>query len=292
MGNGQAKRSKDSRPKNTCFNLKESKPIDCNARKAQALDFKHKGISAYISRQYSVAINHFKRSVEFDKTGEVLAYIALCYIHQNAYDIALIYAAEAIKRDANNDRYYRIKGCILMSLTKEQKDIRPAKQAIDDYITALSIKATEVNYCNYYNARKLVYLFKQREDIDRKQQLKKRLAKYGINANKFLRHNFYDTETRDIPDYYTCPITLDIIKEPVTAISGTSYEKHALLEYFKHNNYKDPINPVKYTQGWAWVPNEALQKSINLFYKKEPWAFDYDGGQNPDYFEINFHIEE
>lgn len=276
----------------TCFKRKDSKPLDYYDRKSQALDNKHKGFKAYLSGQYYIAIEYYKKSVEFDKTGEVFAYISICYRELTEHDIALVHIAEAIKLDANNDRYYQIKGSILMELTKIHRNVKFAKEAIDDYIMALNISDYEINYRNYYNARKLVYLFQQSEDLQRKKWLVKKLNRYQINFGKFLKPNLYENKGNKIPDFYTCPITLDIIKNPVCAISGTSYEKSALLEHFELTEFKDPINSTKYNPRWAWISNTGLKKSINQFYKKEPWAFKFADGDELNYFDIKFSIKD
>ena len=44
----------------------------------------------------------------------------------------------------------------------------------------------------------------------------------------------------NIPDDYICPITNDIMFNPVIAADGLSYEQSAILEWFKYGNIVSP----------------------------------------------------
>ena len=45
---------------------------------------------------------------------------------------------------------------------------------------------------------------------------------------------------RPLPDYYYCPITFEIIQEPVIGPSGTTYELEAIVQWLRNNNNTSP----------------------------------------------------
>lgn len=47
-------------------------------------------------------------------------------------------------------------------------------------------------------------------------------------------------EYRPLPDYYYCPITFEIIQEPVIGPSGTTYELEAIVQWLRNNNNTSP----------------------------------------------------
>ena len=45
----------------------------------------------------------------------------------------------------------------------------------------------------------------------------------------------------DIPEFFLCRITDDLMRDPVMLSSGFSYEREAILKHFKHNGHVDPL---------------------------------------------------
>lgn len=46
--------------------------------------------------------------------------------------------------------------------------------------------------------------------------------------------------SNNIPDDYICPLTQDIMNNPVMAADGHSYEQSAILEWLKNGNIVSP----------------------------------------------------
>jgi hypothetical protein len=46
----------------------------------------------------------------------------------------------------------------------------------------------------------------------------------------------------EIPHEFICPITGELMKEPVVIASGRSYEKKSILEWFSKGRITDPIS--------------------------------------------------
>src|ERR1700736_5690918 len=75
-------------------------------------------------------------------------------------------------------------------------------------------------------------------------------------------------QTMETPSAYICPITSEIMKEPVlNKISGHTYEKDSITTWLEKNN-TDPITREKSTIQ-DLVPNRALKEAIVNFQDEE-----------------------
>ncbi len=69
------------------------------------------------------------------------------------------------------------------------------------------------------------------------------------------------------PDEYMCPITGELLREPVTLDSGKTYERAAILEWFEYGNTTCPLTrlPVDTTN---LTVNTTLQRSIQSWHQQ------------------------
>jgi ankyrin repeat protein len=72
-----------------------------------------------------------------------------------------------------------------------------------------------------------------------------------------------------IPDGYECPITGEIMQNPVMAADGHSYEKAAIEEWFRKGNHRSPLTGEKLPHRTLTV-NWNLKKLITTFLAKRP----------------------
>eukprot|EP00029_Vermamoeba_vermiformis_P001439 TRINITY_DN1160_c0_g1_i1.p1 TRINITY_DN1160_c0_g1~~TRINITY_DN1160_c0_g1_i1.p1 ORF type:complete len:585 (-),score=142.08 TRINITY_DN1160_c0_g1_i1:52-1806(-) len=72
----------------------------------------------------------------------------------------------------------------------------------------------------------------------------------------------------DIPGDIVCPITMEIMKEPVVSTSGYSFEKSAIERHLSTSQF-DPITRVA-CQMADLRPNHALKRRIEEFLKNNP----------------------
>ena len=72
------------------------------------------------------------------------------------------------------------------------------------------------------------------------------------------------------PDAFICPITYDIMVDPVVASDGNSYERAAIVDWFSRNN-TSPITREP-------MPNTLIQNR-NLKKMIQEWQAE-NGGQN------------
>lgn len=74
-------------------------------------------------------------------------------------------------------------------------------------------------------------------------------------------NNFEDTE---VPDEYVCPITHEIMREPVKCSDGFIYEKAAINEWFLCGKYTSPMTNASLSDT-SITPAIALRNAICTF---------------------------
>ena len=79
--------------------------------------------------------------------------------------------------------------------------------------------------------------------------------------------NLFDTE--DIPNDCICPITQDLMEDPVVAADGYSYERSAIAEWLRRGGKNSPVTGAKLAHT-KLVPNHRLKSIINDFKEKSP----------------------
>jgi len=75
-------------------------------------------------------------------------------------------------------------------------------------------------------------------------------------------------ETPDIPRHFLCPITLNLMDDPVVAQDGESYERRA-MEAWMHNNPTSPLHHTAITDTRLY-PNRALKVLIKAYTSAHP----------------------
>ncbi|KAI9910317.1 hypothetical protein PsorP6_010559 [Peronosclerospora sorghi] len=71
-----------------------------------------------------------------------------------------------------------------------------------------------------------------------------------------------------IPDYFLCPINMEIMQDPVTTPNGISYERHCLEQHLQHNGSIDPLTRKQLTHTHTLVlirHGESEWNRKNLF---------------------------
>ncbi|KAL3160114.1 hypothetical protein ABBQ32_010891 [Trebouxia sp. C0010 RCD-2024] len=71
---------------------------------------------------------------------------------------------------------------------------------------------------------------------------------------------------------FTCPLTMEVFRDPVMTPSGLSYERSALLEHIRKVGAFDPITRQKMTAGQL-VTNIALRSATLQYLDEHPWAW-------------------
>ncbi len=68
----------------------------------------------------------------------------------------------------------------------------------------------------------------------------------------------FEDDNSAIPDELRCPITHEVMREPVVAADGYSYEKEAITEWINTGNASSPMT------GEAMIENPILIPNLNL----------------------------
>ncbi|KAF7235241.1 WD repeat, SAM and U-box domain-containing protein 1 [Varanus komodoensis] len=132
-----------------------------------------------------------------------------------------------------------------------------------------------------HNLQDLVDIFK-RNNIDGKELLsltKESLAddlkieSLGLRSKVLRKISELRTEMNSacvgIPDEFLCPITRELMKEPVIAADGYSYEKQAMENWIVKKRHSSPMTNLP-LQKLVLIPNRSLKMAINRWLETHP----------------------
>ena len=80
----------------------------------------------------------------------------------------------------------------------------------------------------------------------------------------------YSDQMRSIPDGFICPITQDVMKDPVMLMDGHSYERKAIEDWLTRSN-RSPLTNEILSDRTVLLDNYALKSSIESFTKNNPY---------------------
>ena len=109
--------------------------------------------------------------------------------------------------------------------------------------------------------KKVKFLIEQEKKEDSLNYLKCYLNDVGLlkKNEKFLEKNVLTKQ--NVQDGLLCPISLEIIKKPLTTPIGHSYEEEQFIKYVKTAGLiKDPCTSKEFKDIEMCYPNYALEK--------------------------------
>lgn len=76
----------------------------------------------------------------------------------------------------------------------------------------------------------------------------------------------------EIPGCFTCPLTMDVFRDPVISPSGSSYEHSVLKAHLEKAGSFDPITrqPIEKSN---LIRNLNLRSAAHLYLQEHPWAW-------------------
>jgi TPR repeat protein len=80
---------------------------------------------------------------------------------------------------------------------------------------------------------------------------------------------FEDEQDLEVPDAYECPITTELMQDPVVVADGRSYERTAIEEWFRKGHSTSPMTNEKLPHR-TLIPNINLRNLIQDFIAKRP----------------------
>jgi len=125
----------------------------------------------------------------------------------------------------------------------------------------------------YYYKEKQVNFFAKNELSN---YLQEPISNYSATAEEgnklkqdlmdFLEGVDDNEDDQKIPDYLMCPITCDLILDPVLLSSGHTYEREEIQKHFSQNGHKDPVTNESVND--KTIDNINLKQAIEDFIKR------------------------
>ncbi|KAM3136167.1 hypothetical protein pb186bvf_011789 [Paramecium bursaria] len=253
-------------------------------------------------KQYQKAIDFYNKAIEMTDGSE--SYIfknrGEAYKMNRQLDLGLKDAIQAIELDDKNIKAHLLCGQILAEIGKFENSTSSIQTAITRLTKSLTLCAGQKK--QFYEAELSKYIYRAKKLLWFKQQeLERNSKREAIHQYKQVIE--FDPHKEDklqkfiqvigdpdkppnleIPHYFICKITLDIMENPVTVESGHSYEKDVLIEHLQKNGPIDPATrePIS----GQFYTNHNLKQGIEYFLLNNPWAFEFQANQ--DYKDIEF----
>lgn len=83
-----------------------------------------------------------------------------------------------------------------------------------------------------------------------------------------------DMHPGDVPEYFVCPVSMEVMLDPVTTPNGVSYERSCIEQHLRANGPVDPLTRKRLTLDML-RPNTALREAIQDYLDKNSWAFEH-----------------
>lgn len=76
----------------------------------------------------------------------------------------------------------------------------------------------------------------------------------------------------EVPSAFTCPLTMEVYRDPVVSMSGHTYERAALIEHLIKVGNWDPITRVPMSLS-DMRPNIAMRNAVRIYLEEHGWAW-------------------
>lgn len=91
------------------------------------------------------------------------------------------------------------------------------------------------------------------------------LPSFKFKSLIFLHLPLMDNEI-EIPRYFICPISLQIMKDPVTTETGMTYERDSIEKWLYHgSNTTCPVTKQPLSKDYDLTPNHTLRRLIQAW---------------------------
>ncbi|EQC32656.1 hypothetical protein SDRG_09632 [Saprolegnia diclina VS20] len=265
----------------------------------QAVMMKDRGNACYKKQKFSAAIDCYTEAICLCST--VAAFYtnrALCYLQLERYPQAQDDCTRATQLDSANAKAYYLlgKACVgaaeysrgiqafEMSIEKAQGSATPAtfvEDVLQQLRRAKKLKWNEVQRVRGQRHGRVKSLVAGMLDSSRQSCLRTGDDHAVIHEEHdlVLAHMMELLETsphaphqRKIPEYFLCPIGMDIMLDPVSTPNGVSYERKWIEQHLDVQAI-DPLTREKLTRAQL-RPNVGLRHAIEDFLHENPWAYE------------------
>ena len=256
----------------------------------KAEEYNSKAKKFFKKEKYFKALKFYKKSFKIQQICKYTNNIARCFYKLDRPDASMEAMCISIFISPYNFENYRLAGIFSFHQFKKTRKMEDAYQCQDYLRNAWEIEANEKNNFNYFQVRKMIFLIKQRDLEDEKQELLSYLdSSHRFSreeCSRFLKQTYFNRDNKS-PKYLFCCITLDLMREPVITPMGYSYEKSKFLEWCQTAGCKDPMTNRLFWSMTRVVENKALKRYSERFIRMHPWAFESDIG-NDDWTSYEF----
>ena len=195
---------------------------------------------------------------------------------------------QAIDLDEKYVLAYRLRGTAKIEKAKYiygEDAIAAMKSGLEDLVRAktLCIGQNKEEYEDELNkwillAKKIIY-YKDKENNNQLKEdmnhfIRSSIDKFGesLREKDYLKEEYNDliesqeVEENVIPEYLICPLTKNLLMNPILLSSGNSYEKKDIEKYFVDNGYFDPISKDRVSE--TLIANLNLRHALEEFLEK------------------------
>ncbi|TMW63927.1 hypothetical protein Poli38472_014632 [Pythium oligandrum] len=266
--------------------------------RAEAL--KQKGNACFQKGKFNAAIDMYTEAIVMDPTQTTYySNRALCHSKLQNWASCRDDCQQALKCDAFNTKASYLLGVSQQHLLAFEDSIAAFKKALHSAEKTKKSKAfQEEILVELRRAKKQQWLRSQETKLKQLDDVKQQLAQLfatqaqvaeNRGASKAEMSALDETmayverlankeeqsmQLGDIPEYFICPVSMEIMLDPVTTPNGVSYERHCLEEHLKKNGAVDPLTRQRLTLDMI-RPNNSLRSAIQEYLEQHPWAFEH-----------------
>ena len=207
--------------------------------KRNALKFNRQGNDLYKKKKYRQALECYELGLDIQKHWKLYKNMAWCYKRLGLFKESVKYIKKSILLNDSDDVLYRLGGIFTFSLFSNSEKLNDGKLVQEFFKLAYELEQNDTNYHNYMMARKVMYLFIQKEEKDEKEELINYLLDQEENESQivseseeedeekerfseYLKINYYESRPK-MPEHIKGKISLEIMKNPILTLSGVSY---------------------------------------------------------------------
>lgn len=258
------------------------------------MNFKEKGNEALKNNDILGAINFYTKAIAEDDSESIFfSNRAICYFNLKEFDKAMDDSQSAIEIDEKNIKaQYVMAKCQLMraqsisDLGLVQKGVRRLRNAHGMCRSQKKDKFEKDIQKTIYRANKLVFIIKERIRLKKLEEFyseamnkisnDKNLKESEKNRKIQLLDKYIDRDryNYEIPDYFICELSKNLMLNPVITKHGNTYEKDPLLA-FVHQNGIDPKNNKPLNRMEVY-PNLAIKDAMEEFLRDNAWAYEFE----------------
>ncbi|OQR96847.1 hypothetical protein ACHHYP_13201 [Achlya hypogyna] len=270
----------------------------------QATMMKDRGNACYKKQKYSAAIDCYTEAICLCST--VAAFYtnrALCYLQLEKWYEAQTDCTTATKLDDTNAKAFYLLGKAYVGaqeygrgITAFETSLEKAKRKdtaatfVDDVLHQLrrakKLKWKEAQAIQAQRHERVKGLFVGMLDSSRQSHL--RVASSNLDQRRvhddhdvvlahmmeLLETSSYAGKAQQIPEYFLCPIGMDVMLDPVSTPNGVSYERKWIEQHLQVQAV-DPLTRAPLTKTQL-RPNVGLRQAIEQYLHEHPWAFEDD----------------